>query len=287
MQLRSLLNRSFQVALRGCATASGRLDALLCSAWMKCLVKRQDLEHKVMLVTQFYRPGNPERMNEIESCLERNTSLPWIKSVHLFCENGSFPARKLRILPVSISIHHRPSFGDFFRYLTNLHLPEETIVVLANSDIYLDPSTHILLEGLRDDDLVALARYETIDAKAPFMIDVATPGTESLSQDVWIFKSCILKRLPLDEIPCLPLGVPGCENALAAFLYNNGIQISNPCIGIKSIHNHRSQERSYAERIVGLYAFPPIQTCHQFLCGRRFVPRLAYYDGFCFSDVNQ
>jgi capsular polysaccharide biosynthesis protein len=256
-------------------------DRLICAAIISTCARQKHGHSDIIFCTQYYQANKPERQREILECLTYNSNLHWVDSVFLFAESGAAPqaktASKVRFIPTD----NRLSFGDIFSHLINSGLSDDTIIIIANSDIFLDASLPRILEGLSNNDFISLTRYETRHARTPFMAEQFRGRTMSASQDVWIFKAAILKNLPAKDNPGLPLGIPGCENILASFIHRQGVNVVNPCLDIRVIHNHNSEQRSYTEdsRLRGLYAFPCIQTVAQFLCGRRPAPAVCYFDG--------
>jgi hypothetical protein len=153
-----------------------------------------------------------------------------------------------------------------------MHIKDEnTILVIANSDIFLDPLIDRIIPFVRNDDFIALTRYETPDSLFPYMQESGSPGEISRSQDAWIFKAGLINSTLLESLKGLPIGVLGCENILANHFYESGAKISNPCTNIRIIHNHRSCVRSYTkdQRLTGVYSFPRTQSTEQFILGRR------------------
>lgn len=253
----------------------------MCKAIIIACARRQHGHSGIIFCTQYYEANNSERQHEILECLKYNSNLHWIDSVFLFVEPGAAPQPKTTSKVRFIPTDNRLSFRDIFAHLINSGLSDDTIIIIANSDIFLDTSLPRILEGLSNEDFIGLTRYEMRYSRMPFMAEQFRGRTMSTSQDVWIFKAGVLKNLPAEDIPDLWLGIPGCENILASFIYIQGINIVNPCLGARVIHNHKSEHRSYTadSRLHGLYAFPYIQTAEQFLCGRRPAPVICYYDG--------
>lgn len=108
----------------------------------------------------------------------------------------------------------------------------DTVNIIANGDIYFDHDSN--LRAPEEGQCFALSRW-----------DVAQDGSlthhrSAWSQDAWVFNG-----LPPDIDAPFPMGVPGCDNALAALLTSAGMMVLNPSETIKAYHVHISGHRTY------------------------------------------
>ena len=121
--------------------------------------------------------------------------------------------------------------------------------------IYFDETIQ-QVEGIKPKQCYALTRWEDIKGK---VIDFNTrhgkPSPPQWSQDAWIFKGSVKhndfdtviasNNKRLNEVIPFGLGVPGCDNKIAAMLRAKGYKVTNPSLSIKAIHKHETQERTY------------------------------------------
>lgn len=256
------------------------IDAYVCLCSLCFFRGRASTHSKIIFATQYYASSSLARQQEILECLEFNSSIPWLTEVVLFCEHGVTPPSTLNHKCRCIRIDHRASYNEIFSYFYASEQGRDSIVIIANSDIFLCDGLQSIFSAIMPKDFVCLNRFDSQDSIYPYMISRARPGSVSWSQDTWLFNTRMLDYINLSALPLINLGLPSCENSLAWHLYNQGITISNPCLGIRTVHNHRCQLRSYteAQRLQGNYAYPRIQTKYQFIAGRRFSPYLSSYD---------
>lgn len=229
---------------------------------------------KVIYLSQYYECSNPARQQEIDDCVVYNSMLPWIDQFILLCEGDARPPACVSDVVKCIHIADRATFMDFLSTLMTIDPAENDVAIISNSDIFLDCSIYAVLPHIRRDDFLALNRYETNDSTTPFLMSNPRPGSVSWSQDTWILRCSLLKRIVDSNIPHLPLGVAGCENRFASFIYESGASISNPCLGVRTTHNHKSEVRisTPSDRLEGDYCFPRVITKNQFIFGTRIKP---------------
>ena len=131
--------------------------------------------------------------------------------------------------------HGRPTFEELF----SLCRPD-VINVIANSDIYFDHTLADHAHTLDTDEVWALSRW---DDHGTTLLPYHRPD----SQDAWVVHGG-----PHTVTAPYPMGVPGCDNALAYDLVQRGWHVSNPCSKVKAIHLHRVKWRSYLADPAGL-----------------------------------
>ena len=228
----------------------------------------------VIYLSQYYKCSNPSRQEEIDDCIVYNSMLPWIDQTILLCEGDAKPPACVSNVVKCIHIADRATFADFISALKSIDPNEEDVAIISNSDIFLGCSICEVLPHVRRDDFLALNRYETSNSTVPFLMPDPRPGSVSWSQDTWILRCSLLKRIVDSNIPHLPLGVAGCENRFASFIYESGATISNPCLGVRTTHNHKSEVRisMLSDRLEGEYCFPRVITKNQFIFGTRINP---------------
>lgn len=183
-----------------------------------------------------------KRLNELVTCLETNIGNPHISEIHLFIEDPL--DRYSKCLEQKDSVFqrlkhalndkkvHRVDIGkrcvykNFFDY-ANANLTGRMVIV-SNADIRYDDTLGLLIDVDLTGKFLALSRADR----------TRTPAIAKNSQDTWIFTPP-LKEFPSDWF----LGPRGSDNRLAYEAVKAGLQVFNPCGGIKTHHMHASQHR--------------------------------------------
>lgn len=208
-----------------------------------------------LFINSYYSPSE-SRNSEFFNCMVRNLTNDKIDEVVEISEGwkeedtGPGHYRKLSRLRQT----DRPTFYDFTNWINALSKSGD-IAIIANSDIYFD-GTLELVRDMKPGDCYALSRIDVTE-KGP------KPFFRADSQDVWIFRTPI-KLLP--NLAHFTLGVPGCDNRIAAVIMESGYNITNPCKSINAFHLHNSNYRSYLmpdnrkERVSGPYLLLPPTT---------------------------
>ena len=210
--------------------------------------KLVDIEPKINLVTSFFNKKTDDnilikRNDEYNSTLIKNLESPYIKKIHLFIEdeyslsilynilNNSGYSNKIII----IMFNKQPMYSDFFNYSFN-NLKEE-IVMIANSDIYLDKCDNCILNKyiLQKNNVFSLTRYENENDK---------PKIDNYqgSHDAYIFKSPLNNDISTRSN--FTQNNWGSENLVNSLIINNNYTVLNPCFQIKIINNHETQFRN-------------------------------------------
>lgn len=184
----------------------------------------------------------------------------------------------IQVLPESA--RGRLRFGDAFR-LARERFPVNAIFVLANSDIAIPASSVARLAALaalprvaiclsrHDVDLkpaatrrlvAELPRLSGPEVWASVLRSTRVMDTRrgSRSQDVWVWHGSV--RPSLARIDAIPLGKPGCDNAVAHHLTSDAkVRLLNPYYHAKTYHIHDSAVRHYTakDRIPPPYAGVP------------------------------
>jgi hypothetical protein len=211
--------------------------------------KLVDVNPKINLVTSFFNKNSDndilvKRNNEFNSTLIKNLESPFIKKIHLFIEDEYSLSILNNIIKnnivynnkiIIIKFNKQPMYSDFFNYSFN-NLKEE-IVMIANSDIYLDKCDNYLLNKyiLQKNNVFSLTRYENENDKP--LIDKYEG-----SHDAYIFKSPLNNDISTRSN--FTQNNWGSENLVNSLIIKNNYTILNPCFQIKIIHNHATQYRN-------------------------------------------
>jgi len=190
-----------------------------------------------ILITTFYQDSSPERQEELNFALQSNLNNKFIDRVVLFVER-SFPTASISHPKVVFSYCAAkiPSYGEFLAYATTL--PDDSIVVIANSDICFDHEIQKIRTWNLHQRLVALSRKEGRPENMAVLVE------HHFSSDTWILKTPVLPSSTDDIF----LGVLHCETAFICKMQQAGYQISNASLSISSFHIHESGKRNYTQQ---------------------------------------
>lgn len=197
------------------------------------------------LFTTAYWEPDENRREELSECLERNIESNLFDNIYVLVE-GDLP--EFAIQPV-IARHQegRQTFGQLFDWVSEVS-QEDSINVVANSDIYFDDS--LLMVN-------AIDMIGTCLALSPH--DVQSDGRSIPrnlidTQDCWIFKG----RIPPMSADFGP-GKAGCDNRIAWEIQNAGYEVLNPSLTIKAHHLHLTGVRHYDPKdiVLGPYKLIP------------------------------
>lgn len=198
---------------------------------------------KVVLITQYYVPPKPRRAAEIDLCLKRNIESKYIDKIVLLNE-------AMHVLPESPKVSQdniggRLRFDHVFKWIYENAEPN-TIVVIANSDIYVDDSLRVIWSVDMADKFLSLLRWD--DSEIPGEKPVLF-GPRPDSQDTWIISSDSVKARTWDwKALNIPFGKGGCDNAINVEMLRQKFLIVNPCVSIITHHVHTSGYRTYDPR---------------------------------------
>jgi hypothetical protein len=208
---------------------------------------------ELVLYTQYYSTNSKARTSELRDCLRRNAKSKWIDRIVLLNEKdesvawASFSPSDASKIEQRV-IGTRLCYSDFFKEVQRSHelLPQERIAVLANADIYFGEETAELWNISLEDRALCLLRWDDLGT-GPKKAKVFGPRPDS--QDVWIFSSTSIasRRWNWDRVS-LPLGKPGCDNAILHGLLQHRFLLSNPSLSLKTYHLHNSGVRSYQSK---------------------------------------
>jgi len=199
---------------------------------------------KLILITQYYKPDRQRRAQEIDLCLKRNTACKYVDKIVLLNEAMyALPVESPKVTQENIATRLR--FDIVYKWIYDNAEPN-TIVVVANSDIYLDDSLRTLWSIDMKDKFLSLLRWD--DAEDP-QEKPTLFGPRADSQDTWIISSDSVKSRTWDW-PSLniPFGKGGCDNAINVEMLRQKFLIVNPCVSIITHHVHTSAYRTYDPR---------------------------------------
>ena len=193
------------------------------------------------LITQFYTTPKSRRSKEIVDCLKQNVDCPYIDKIILLNE-------KIHDLPLKSEkieqhvIGDRLNFKYVFQHILEV-VPRDVIVVIANSDIYLDSSLRILWSVVMKNTFLSLLRWnQSEDLEFPPELF----GPRDDSQDTWIVDSNSVKDRTWnwDDMD-IRFGQNGCDNVVNIEMLKQKFSVANPCMSVTTHHLHGSEYRTY------------------------------------------
>lgn len=196
---------------------------------------------QIVLYTPYYRTSSAARQKEIDLCLRVNVDCPHVDRIVVLIDDDSEPPIDSSRIDV-VRLKERPKYSDWVSLSDSL--PEGTISLLANSDIYFDGSLTHLSSAISDDNtFMALSRYD------PDGQDWKIRSNPHWTQDTWGYR---VSRSKMDQnflrSLSVPLGVPRCDNKVAYAFAIRGWKIVNPCRFVRSVHVHDTNERGYDKK---------------------------------------
>lgn len=207
------------------------------------------MKTSLTLFQQYYFAADPLRQAEIDYAISKNCKNRYFDCVFIFVDDVSV------ILPFELShrvilvpLCGRLTFADWIKH--SFELCMSGISLLANSDIMFDSSIRHIKTMNVNECFAAISRHENFGMTA----------NPSLTQDAWAFnpsQAFIVNKTHYIHSTRIPLGLPGCENRMAAIAEESGLRLINPCQHVFAHHIHRNQDRNYDEthRILGTYTF--------------------------------
>ena len=196
------------------------------------------------LITTFYHEKHINRRNELLLAIRLNSANVIISKIYILCESGEEFISDLGFKVQIVKQENRPKFKDLISFANTLS--SNGVKIIANTDIYFDGTISKAI-NVNEKQVYCLTRWnQKDDGQIQFF-----PNFKS--QDSWIFRGI----LP-DIIGNYFMGVPGCDNRLAAEFVANGFRIGNPSLSVNSIHLHATEKRTYhkvLDRVPGEYAY--------------------------------
>jgi hypothetical protein len=233
--------------------------------WHLYPFKKKRLKSKLIWITQYYNAKDHERQVEIDETLLLNARNPWIEKIILF--TNALPPTLARDEIELINSSERLHFGEILAYISRQRRNSENVYCITNSDIVLTDDILNIIPHLMQRQLIALTRWEPDNGLSYRFLP-------EIMQDTWILRDADLSDI-VKSMGYIPLGVPGCDNRFSRVMHDSGFIIWNPCLNIKTFHNHKSEKRTYTinSRINGAYMFPLECTKEEFFLKikRRFI----------------
>jgi len=196
-------------------------------------------------IIQYCNDPRPPRQAEYDHCVRHNLDNPRVTAVHNLIEPGTSVPEAMRAHP-KYREHPLPrwmTYRDAFDF-ANANLAGE-IVVIANLDIFLDPSSpwdqvgQILEAGI----VLCQSRTEFAPDAAPFKDPGLSQMAFANSQDAWIF------RAPLEVPDCeFEIGELGCDNAIAERIRRAGRMPVNLADRFRIFHYDRARGKSFSNQ---------------------------------------
>lgn len=214
---------------------------------------------QLIFVTQYYKSDKRRRANEIDLCLKKNVECPYIDKIVLLNETTlKLPVKNENKKIEEIVIGKRLHFDIVFKWIYD-SAPAGSIVVIANSDIYLDTTWRLLWSVNMADKFLSLLRWDDQEdpTEAPKLF-----GPRPDSQDSWVISADSVKEKGWDwKTLNFPFGKGGCDNAINVEMLKKRFLIVNPCMSLVTHHVHTSGYRTYdpqdiVEKPVYMYLTP-------------------------------
>ena len=208
--------------------------------------------YDILYETDTYRRRAKQiRQMEIDECFLRNLHHPLIQHIHLLCENEETKdyyenlASKYgkQINCVFILYGKQPTYAEIVRYVS-IHIPDNQIVCIQNSDIYIDHNLSIdfLSTSLPYNVFISLTRHEHTD-DTHSKCDVTTCPLiwdYQGSHDTFIFRTPVPIHFPYDSVN-IPQNVYGAEAVFMKAWKDTGKTLFNPCFDISIFHRHMNR----------------------------------------------
>jgi hypothetical protein len=192
------------------------------------------------LVTQYYKPSKSSRAKEIDYTLKMNNECKYIDKIVLLNESMfELPLHSEKIVQYNISTRLR--FDTVLKWIYD-SAPEDALICIANSDIYLDDSWKALSSVNMDSVFFALLRWDDIEnSESPKLF-----GPRADSQDSWVVSARSVKARTWNwESLHFPFGQGGCDNAFTVEMLRQKFLVINPCMTLITHHVHMSGYRTY------------------------------------------
>jgi len=208
-----------------------------------------------VLYTSFYVDKQEKRQEELDFCILKNATSPFIHEFHVVTETKKGEERLLQLQSkYKIQFHilfvqTRPTYNTFFDLMRH-HEKPDSIFILANSDITFDWSlfnarsyfeSHATTTSKKL--CLALSRWEMMPTHVCDQVRLS--GHEAnVSQDTWIF----WRAPPIGIYGNFYMGIPGCDNQIAFNIAKRNYSVLNSCRLIRTYHYHVTNIRNYTEK---------------------------------------
>ena len=197
------------------------------------------------LIQQYYVDPKPKRAKELYKCLVKNLECPLVDKIILCMENINAPLppdplKKLLKIPMKTRITYAACIE-----VIKKHVDPATIVVFANTDIYLDETWRSMWSVDLNDVFVGLLRWEE---PADGNSQAKMFGPRSDSQDTWaLYSNSVFSRIWDLKALDIPFGKSGCDNAILVEFLRQKFKIVNPALSLRTLHVHHSEIRNYVK----------------------------------------
>lgn len=191
-----------------------------------------------------YNEKRSERINEYITCLKSNITNKAISKIHVLYDSSADDKTNelfdclLQYPNITIDLIHGRATYQYCFELANRLYPNQNII-LSNADIFFNETLSALNSFNLSNRFLALTRWTVNRDNSLTLLHGTQPI--STSQDAWIFQTPI-KQFKAD----IPLGVPGCDNAIAFQAQKASLKVIDPCLTIQCCHLHRSDIHNYA-----------------------------------------
>ena len=198
---------------------------------------------QLVLIQQYYVDPKPKRAKELYKCLMKNLECPFVDKIILCMENINAPLppdpfKKLLKIPMKTRI----TYGACIDVIKK-HVDPATIVVFANTDIYLDETWRSMWSTDLNDIFIALLRW---DEPVNGSTEAKMFGPRSDSQDTWaLYSNSVFSRIWDMKALDIPFGKSGCDNAILVEFLRQKFKVVNPAMSLRTIHVHQSEVRNY------------------------------------------
>ena len=188
------------------------------------------------------------RQHELNTCLLRNSSNPYIKSIHIFVDTLKTKDFYLNIIEQFknkiIFVEHgkQPTYSELVLYVSKTFIDGETVCIM-NSDVFFNsPNDNVLIEKIvRPKRLISLTRHEFTDQDHTICTSETCNFTgNGGSSDVFIFQAPVPKEFNYSSVNHIQ-NLFGAEAVFHKAWHDCGYEICNPCDDIKTIHLHRGR----------------------------------------------
>jgi len=243
-----LENRSYHWDNRKYHNIYSRIDANKISP----LTKRYN---KIVMITQFFISPNEERNREVQRVLEENCANAEIDEIHLLNEEY-FDLPVLQHPKIrQFNLGKRLSYYDAF-YYSHMNLGRDVVKILCNNDMTYDAADLQCLRYYNFEPLwnmkkvMCLLRYEKTREQRTYLSHTLVRDGKAFSADTWIYVD-INPSKQMDFY----LGLLACDIRIAKLLETHKYTPINPCLSIRSYHNHFSgfRKSTQATRVKGEY----------------------------------
>lgn len=189
-----------------------------------------------------------QRQKEHDDCFRHNISLPFITTHHVFLERADDAAYlqaliseeyipKIRFIP----LERQALYSDYIEYIRKT-IPPAHVCCIMNGDLFIDQAFNfrVIDKYLTPDVAFGLTRHEYTDT-AHSICNVSTCSLiyrYAGSHDTFLLRTPLLPDINISAISHRQ-NLFGAENVFHAVLAKAGYKFLNPCIQLRTFHNHK------------------------------------------------